>query len=74
MKIITIEKCGQCPHNDHKGGFGNPAYIPVCRKANREQPWEPALGYGGKMIVANQTVDIPDWCPLEDYNPSGVSS
>lgn len=71
-KIIKIERCGTCPHNGHKGGFGNPAYIPVCRKVDREQPWTPAMN--GRMFVARQTVDIPDWCPLEDYTPKGEST
>lgn len=64
-KVIVIEKCSQCPHNDHRGGFGNPKYIPVCRKANREQPYEvrPDDRFNS---VAFQTVDIPEWCPLED--------
>jgi len=68
MKIIQIITCRDCPHNDHQGGFGNPSCKPICRKANREQPWEPAKGYGS-MIVAVQSVDIPDWCPLEGYTP-----
>lgn len=64
-KVIVIEKCSQCPHNDHRGGFGVIKYIPVCRLANREQPYEVAPS-GRFSQVAHQTVDIPDWCPLED--------
>lgn len=64
-KIIKIEKCRHCPNHTHKGGFGQVAYIPVCSLANKEQPWK--LISDGRMAVAHQTVDIPEWCPLETY-------
>ena len=64
MKIIPVLSCRECPHSDHRGGFGQVAYLPVCRKANQEMPWEPVLN--GTRVQAKQTVDIPDWCPLEE--------
>lgn len=64
-KKIVIKKCKNCPHVDHKGGFGHIAYIPVCRLADKELPYRVERGYG-TMIIAKQTGGIPTWCPLED--------
>lgn len=65
-KIIRITTCQDCPNNDHRGAFGQVAYVPYCRLENKEQPWEPVKS--GTMVVAQKTVDIPDWCPLENYD------
>lgn len=64
MKKIVINSCSACPHKDHKGGFGQVSYVPVCRKVNRELPY--TVGVSLKVVTASMTGDIPDWCPLED--------
>lgn len=63
-KKIVIQSCGVCPHKDHKGGFGNIAYIPICRAANKELPYTETARNG--RCYANATLVIPGWCPLED--------
>lgn len=62
---IVIEDCGECPYDDHKGGFGRVSYIPVCRKANREPPWKPEADRYG-FVRARREPGIPDWCPLQE--------
>ena len=64
-RIIRINSCQECPSRSHNGGFGNPAYVPVCRKTDpaRDLPFTTRIS--GKIIVAEQTPGIPDWCPLE---------
>lgn len=64
-RIIRIESCKDCPHRDHMGGFGSPAYVPRCNKTrpSRELPY--TTGVSGRMVIASQTPGIPDWCPLE---------
>lgn len=66
-KIIKINVCAECPNYDHKGAFGQVAYIPVCRLAKAELPWIPHTSIGGR-VQAVSTGLIPEWCPLEDYN------
>ncbi len=65
---IVIETCNVCPHKDHKGGFGNPAYVPICRKKDRELPYTVSAHQGsrnfGVMVTASQKGGIPEWCPL----------
>ena len=65
MKRLTIENCNECPFVDHKGGFGNVAYIPVCKRVGRKElPYTEHASNG--RITARCTGVIPEWCPLED--------
>jgi len=65
-RYISIETCRTCPHNDHKGGFGRVAYLPVCRLASRDLPYTSGVNGqpGRERIVATPTGEIPEWCPL----------
>lgn len=64
MKCIPIESCAKCPHRAHQGAFATVAYVPQCRLANRELPYEPKTqGRLGRVIAVSTSV-IPDWCPL----------
>lgn len=65
-RIIRVETCSDCPKRDHKGGFANVAYVPVCRgvKPSRELPYTVGQGFRS-MVVAVATEEIPEWCPLE---------
>lgn len=64
-KVIVINKCSECPGSDHKGAYGRISYIPVCRYATRELPYEVVYDkhFG---TCASPTDIIPEWCPLED--------
>lgn len=64
-RIIRIQSCKDCPNWDHKGGFGNPAYIPRCNKVRPSRDLPYTTGVSGRMVIARQTHGIPDWCPLE---------
>lgn len=66
-RIIKIESCATCPDFDHRGGFGNPAYIPVCRAKNRNLPHTIHQMAGSKSgkTSASFTGKTPNWCPLE---------
>lgn len=64
-KKIVVETCAGCPYVDHKGGFGSPAYVPVCRKAGHELPYTLSPNRGGTGCNAVGTDVIPTWCPLE---------
>jgi len=64
MKKIIIKTCVECPHKEHKGGFGAVSYIPVCRKDNKNLPYTVHVSYG--IITASATGVIPEWCPLEN--------
>lgn len=72
MKCIPISNCNDCPHKEHRGGFGNPAYRPYCgntAKRSKNLPYTEGIrksGFGQNVIVAEPTGVIPDWCPLED--------
>lgn len=66
---IVIEECAQCPNSDHQGGFGPVAYIPVCRKAGRNLPYDTKVGFGN-IVRARQVGGIPSWCLLEKNTPS----
>lgn len=50
--------------SDHKGAFGKPSCVPVCRLAQQEFPQTIALGSNGRLHVS-PTYAIPEWCPLE---------
>lgn len=65
MKCIPIPSCRECPSRDHKGGFGTIAYVPVCRRTNRELPYTLGSGHRGRVIAVSSD-EIPDWCPLPD--------
>lgn len=67
-RMIRVNTCQTCPHKDHKGGFGSPAYVPVCRKANNELPYTLTPNSRGTGCLANATHVIPEWCPLEKIN------
>lgn len=64
MRYIPIKSCGDCPHRGHSGGFGIPAYKPVCRKESKTLPYTEEVHRG--HVVATQKPGIPSWCPLED--------
>ena len=64
-RCIRINSCQSCPHKDHKGGFGSPAYVPTCRKAGQDLPYTLQPNERGTGCYANATHVIPDWCPLE---------
>lgn len=70
-RIIRINGCPQCEHKDHTGAFGNPAYKPICRKVNKELPYETHAH--GKVVNAHQLPGLPDWCPLEKL-PEGEAA
>ena len=61
---IVLKTCTHCPHRDHKGAFGNPACVPVCRLAKQELPHTITPGSNGRLH-ASPTYAIPEWCPLE---------
>ena len=65
MRCIPIPSCGQCQFRDHKGAFGAVAYVPVCRRTNKELPHSLGNTPGGRP-VALATEVIPDWCPLPE--------
>lgn len=69
-KKIVVNNCTECPYISHSGGFGSPAYIPICRKevGYHELPYTKTIGSSrwSPSLVAQATGVIPDWCPLED--------
>lgn len=67
MKKITVDSCENCMHRGHKGGFGNPGYVPKCDKVSKELPY--TVGSSGKQVIAKVKPGIPKWCPLENDNP-----
>lgn len=64
---IVLATCRDCPHQGHKGGFGNPAYIPCCTLTKRELPYASYANAPGNGTTASQLEGIPDWCPLEKH-------
>lgn len=56
MKIIKIKNCRECQHSIE---VGYPNYYPSCAEKFRIQ---------GIVMKISNIDDIPDWCPLEDYN------
>ena len=61
---IVLETCQHCPHRDHKGAFGNPACVPVCRLVQQTLPYNVTYG-DNRKAHASPTYTIPEWCPLE---------
>ena len=61
---IVLHTCTHCPNRDHKGAFGNPSCVPVCRLANQGLPYTVTPGSNGRLH-ASPTYEIPAWCPLE---------
>lgn len=66
---IVINRCSECPHRQHRGGFAKMSYVPQCGKNKQELPYAVNESYG--VITASPTDAIPDWCPLEPNNPTG---
>lgn len=66
MKKITQKTCRGCIHNEHGGGFGNPAYIPICNLSKKTLPYIVAPSASGRRTVASPTDEIPNWCELEN--------
>lgn len=66
-KIITIQTCANCPHKDHRGAYGQVAYIPVCRQTNKNLGYTKEVSSRGNGIHAQYDGKIPSFCPLEDY-------
>lgn len=64
-RMIRVNSCQTCPNRDHKGGFGSPAYVPVCRKAGQDLPYTLHPNSRGTGCMAHGTHVIPDWCPLD---------
>ena len=50
---IVIKDCEDCPSLDHKGAFGKLSRIPVCRKANKELPLDPAVSEITSRLAPN---------------------
>lgn len=64
-RCILINDCNKCPHISHGGGFGSPAYIPVCSYlAHRELGHSVHANARGTGTTAVYDGVIPDWCPL----------
>lgn len=62
---IVIESCEMCPHKQHRGGFGEVMYFPICFASNyREIPHKVDTDIAGQRFALSVT-DIPEWCPLE---------
>ena len=67
-RSFIVKDCSACPHQDHRGGFGSPAYVPVCGASDGR----PSLGFtaypnrNGTGTVAVYDGVIPDWCPLPE--------
>ena len=61
---IVLKTCTHCPHRDHKGAFGNPACVPVCRLVQQTLPYNVTYG-DNRKAHASPTYTIPEWCPLE---------
>ena len=59
-KIIKIDDCDQCPYNDHMGGFAKIKFVPICRKADRSQPYEVINDQRFGINTAHRTTKIPD--------------
>jgi hypothetical protein len=64
MRYIPIKDCSYCPRKDHRGGFGRPAFIPVCRSTNKELGYTNALQ--NSTVIAVYDGIIPEWCPLPE--------
>ena len=61
---IVISDCKDCQKLDHKGAFGKVPKIPVCRKVDKELPWDPVVSEITSNIYARRIPEIPKWCPL----------
>jgi len=62
---IVISKCEGCPFKDHRGGFGNPAYVPYCSKdSSRDLPHTLSGHRNGRVTASLTDGPPPDWCPL----------
>lgn len=67
MKKIVIKSCIECYFKDHKGGFAEISYVPICSiSGGRTLPYNVGDSYG--VATASPTGIIPEWCPLENNN------
>ena len=67
-KKIVLETCANCPHRDHRGGYGAISCVPICRAVGKELPYR--LADNPSRAHAIPTHVIPDWCPLENNDAS----
>lgn len=58
IRIITIETCYDCPHDDHTGGFTPGGADSCCGHDDIVDK------YDGMHTKSNDGV-IPNWCPLK---------
>ncbi|WGH24457.1 hypothetical protein EAb13_CDS0039 [Acinetobacter phage EAb13] len=65
-KKIVINSCEDCPHKDHRGGYGNPSYVPCCRLKNKNLGYKVEVNSRLTGTTAVYDGKIPTWCPLED--------
>lgn len=65
MKYIPIKTCDDCPDKDHKGGFGQVAYIPTCKHIGKTLGYTTSVTNAGRVYAAYDNI-IPDWCPLPE--------
>lgn len=72
--IIKIERCEDCPHKDHTGGFTKGGPKPCCHHPNVVESrghncFNRVIPYKDEYVPrlereARLTIKIPDWCPL----------
>ena len=69
-RIIAINNCHECPHNDHTGAFTINGSLDCCRHSDSPKNFRMSDHTGLKKdcnrYIAKLNVDasIPDWCPL----------
>ena len=66
IKKIVLTTCEGCPHKDHRGGYANPSYVPVCRNVNKNLGFKREVNSRGTGVTAVYDGKIPNWCPLQD--------
>lgn len=69
-KKIVLTSCEGCPHKDHRGGYGNPSYVPVCRNVNKNLGFKREVNSRGTGVTAVYDGKIPSWCPLQNELPT----
>lgn len=73
-KKIVLTSCEGCPHKDHRGGYGNPSYVPVCRNVNKNLGFKREVNSRGTGVTAVYDGKIPSWCPLEENTSPEVEA
>lgn len=73
-KKIVLTTCEGCPHKDHRGGYGSPSYVPVCRNANKNLGYKCEVNSRGTGVTAVYDGKIPSWCPLPEDKTEEVKS